>query len=69
MSPMVSGQWRECEGKLRFWEGSPINVFGATPLTLESVHVAQVDLVNRERAHVACENKLATVEQDLLLDT
>ena len=42
---------------------------GATQLTLESAHFAQVDLGDRECAHVACENKLAAVDQVLLLDT
>ena len=41
----------------------------ATQLTLESVHAAQVDLGNRECAHVARKNKLATAKQVLLLDT
>ena len=40
-----------------------------TPPTLKSAHVAQVDLGDRECAHVACENKLAAVVQVLLLDT
>ena len=40
-------------------------------LTLESVHVAQVDLGDRERAHVARKNKCtaSAVVQVLLLDT
>ena len=41
----------------------------ATQLTLESIHVAQVNLGDRKLAHVACENKLAAAVQILVLDT
>ena len=41
----------------------------ATQLTFEGVHVAQVNLGDRECAHVARKNKLAAAPQVLLLDT
>ena len=73
MSPAVvqsSGEGRvEDREKEHSRKGSLMCCLGATQLTLESVHVAQVDLGDRECAHVACKNELAAVVQVLLLDT
>ena len=52
-----------------FWKGYFGCCLEATRLTLEGAHAAQVNLGDRECAHVARENKLAAVVQVLLLNT